>query len=269
MALSEEDLWQAWFDTRSVAARNALVENFYPYARTHSWSWSRRTGFPVDEYMSWSVIGLINAVETWDKESSSFHTWANRKMHWAVVDGLRETTTYSRVLHDAIGEYMGFLDKWYRENDTRPSYPDTMTALGWSMKRVREISRIVYQFSHLKHYSAEQYEGENLSGDKQEAKLPFTPGADTYAMASIMQDQLTMKMMDYLSQLPENGKVVLHFFYYEGWPMKRIGEEILGVSESRVSQIHTSCLKMLRVLMTKANEGFDELVFTDVAHHLG
>lgn len=255
--MDEDELWTRWFDTRLPETRNQLVETYYHWVRTHSFMWSKRTGFPHDEYMAWSVIGLMSAIETWDRESTSFRTWAFKKMKWAVMDGLRETTVHSRSQYEHIGQYLSLLDKWRMENGGGyPSDEEATKELGWTPKRTKDIRRIVYQFSKMLHYMAFSPAGEDATeySSWQESVLPTSPGADVDAVRAVINDGLSEKLMIYLASLPEQAKIVIHFLYYEEWTLKRIGDEILGLTESRVSQIHSSAIKMLRTRMSQAGD---------------
>ena len=90
------------------------------------------------------------------------------------------------------------------------------------------------------------------SGDEELAYVPGSP--EENPLFQCLKGEMKQRLIDAINELPEKERLVLTLYYYEELTMKEIGQ-VLGVVESRVSQIHSSAVLRLRVALASLSSG--------------
>ncbi len=198
----------------------------------------------LDDLHNTGVIGLMDAIEKYDPEKNcKFKTYAEFRIKGAILDQLRSldwvprsVRQKSRKLERAYGEVEQRLGRSASEDEVADS-------LGLQIEKFHELLNQVRGISLV---NLEEIRGTNADGDR----------AGTYAdivedvhsenpFASLKLAEMKQVVADTIGLLPEKERLVVSLYYYEDLNMKEIGG-ILGITESRVCQIHTKAALRLR-----------------------
>ena len=192
----------------------------------------------VDDLIQSGMIGLIDAIKKFDHgKGASFETYAGIRIRGAMIDELRKGEWAPRSVHRNARKIQQAVKQV--ENQTGGEAPDPLVAekLGISLEEY---------YSMLKDSMATRLFSmdELVAPDEQiiqseEAKEAANPFSD------IQSSSLKTHLAQAITELPERERLVLSLYYDEELNLREIGE-VLGVSESRVSQIHSQAAHRLR-----------------------
>lgn len=202
-----------------------------------------------EDLLNAAALGLFDALEKYDSgKGTKFETYAVWRIRGAVLDELRSMDWASRSVRRKARQ----LDIMTRDMDQKlgraasdEELADVMDMSASEMARLLDEVRGVVLLS-LNHSGTETEEG-NSGGL---AEVIEDPNAAD-ALDEIEQMQLSDLLVDVISDLTEQEKLVLALYYYEEMNLKEIGQT-LDISESRVSQIHTKAISRLRTRVRRA-----------------
>lgn len=202
----------------------------------------------VDDLIQAGMIGLLEAAQKYDSaRGASFETYAGIRIRGAIVDEMRRGDWAPRSVHRnarRVAEAVGIV-----EARTGRDAQDTEVAeeLGIELDEY---------FAMLRDSSASRlFSYEETFGDDETSIDAAGTGSD-YAspLEGITRDSLKQSLSQAITQLPEREQLVLALYYDEELNLKEIGL-ILGVSESRVSQIHSQAALRLRTRLSDWHPG--------------
>jgi RNA polymerase sigma factor for flagellar operon FliA len=201
-----------------------------------------------EDLYSAGVLGLLDAHAKFDaKKGVKFETYAVWRIKGAVLDQLRALDWVSRSMRRKARN----LDGVTRKLDQKLGRAASEDEVAREMKMSRgEFYRLL---DHVRGAVLVSLD-ESRSGDGEEPTtladhLPDPNAADVEAR--LEESQSREVMLHTLDQLPEQERLVVALYYYEHLTLKEIGRA-LGISESRVSQVHTRAMSRLRLRLTKA-----------------
>jgi RNA polymerase sigma factor for flagellar operon FliA len=201
-----------------------------------------------EDLYSAGVLGLLDAHAKFDaKKGVKFETYAVWRIKGAVLDQLRALDWVSRSMRRKARN----LDGVTRRLDQRLGRAASEDEVAREMKMSRgEFYRLL---DHVRGAVLVSLD-ESRSGDGEEPTtladhLPDPTAADVEAR--LEESQSRQVMLHTLDQLPEQERLVVALYYYEHLTLKEIGRA-LGISESRVSQVHTRAMARLRLRLLKA-----------------
>lgn len=234
-----EQWWQRWFDSRDPTARDRLIVHYSPLVKFVAGRVGAGLPNSVDpgDLVSAGVFGLIDAVERFDPERGvKFETFAVPRIRGAVFDGLRSldwvprsVRSRAREVENAFQELEGRLGR--APNDDELARQLKITDAEFQKWLAAIASTTV---GPLDRALTAGIEPRGLGGD-----VPDSPSA------VVEESEVRRLVRGELKRLPEREKLVLSLYYDEGHTLAEIGA-ILGVTESRVSQIHTKAVLHLR-----------------------
>ena len=241
-----EQVWELYKSSGSLEARDELILAYVPLVKYVAGRVS--VGLPsnvdFDDLVSYGFFGLVDAVERFDPDRGvKFETYAVSRIRGAVIDGLRSVDWVPRSVRQKAKE----LETAVAELEAKLGRPATdvevSEALGVGLDEYHEL------LSQVKGITLASLD-EVWSGDPdEEGKLRFGQMIeDTWSEdpgARVEDVEVKRVLAEAIDQLPERERLVIALYYYEGLTLKEIGE-VLGVSESRISQIHTKAIVRLR-----------------------
>jgi RNA polymerase sigma factor for flagellar operon FliA len=231
------DLWRGYKSTGDLALRNRLVIQYSPLVKYVAGR--VRSGLPqsVDQadLISEGVIGLIDAIDKFEPARGlQFQTYAVPRIRGAMVDSLRASDWVPRSLREKKRD----LDQARTTLEARlartPTDDEVAVELGVSVSDLREICRKV---SYTSVASFDELGG----GDDLAPSTTDGP----------IDSDLGPELLDAVGQLPERDQIIVALYYFEALTLAEIGL-VLGVTESRVSQLHTKVTKALKANLTLA-----------------
>ena len=241
-----EELWERFKEDASQAAREQLIVHYAPLVKYVA---SRvATGLPANveqaDLVSYGIFGLIDALEKFDRSREiKFETYAIPRIRGAIIDELRSLDWVPRSVRFKARE----VDKAYTELEAKlkhaPSDAEVAKHLGVSLPELHEI---VTQISFVTVTALEEVV--STGADRGESLSLLDTLADMAAIdpsSGIEGDETRAMLSAAINSLSEREKIVITLYYFEGLTLAEIGE-VLGVTESRVCQIHTKAVGLLR-----------------------
>jgi RNA polymerase sigma factor for flagellar operon FliA len=194
----------------------------------------------MEDLVSAGVLGLIDAFQKFDaRKNVQFRSYAQFRIRGAILDSLRILDWGPRDLRRkgrGVEEAMQLLMK---RLGRRPSENEIAYELGIPLAAYQQL------LGELKGLEVSSL-NETRSEDSPEEDLAYVPtAAEEDPLFQCMQNQMSERLSAMIATLPEREAKVLSLYYVEEMTMKQIGAT-LGVVESRVSQIHSGALAMLR-----------------------
>ncbi len=195
----------------------------------------------ISDLISAGTVGLIKAIDDYEPaKGAKLETYARYRIRGAIFDELRKQDFLPYSIRAKVKQVGRAISELERELGR---YPEDHEIAERSGLDVNEISHLLATSSSLDLYSLEELlENGNLSIDiTQEDAASAWPDP----LSKLEREELVEVLADAIKELPETERSILGLYYYEGLRMKEIGE-VLGISESRVSQIHSKAILFLR-----------------------
>ncbi len=238
---NNEKLWEKYKITGELEIRDMLIINYSHLVKLIAGRLNIYFGSNVeyDDLVGYGVFGLIDAIDRFDLDKKvKFETYASLRIRGAILDSIREMDWVPRSLRQKSKE----LEKVYcsLENKLGRSATDNEVAdkLGISMK---EFNKLIKEVNITTTISLEEFFEQNYDtgggiADKKNEGCP-----ESYIELVETKNMLA----DTIEKLPEKEKNVVSMYYYEELTLKEISK-IMGVTESRISQLHTKALMRMR-----------------------
>ena len=227
--------------------RDQLITEYLPYVKriVHRLAVHLPATVDVDDLMNVGVIGLIQAVDRYDpRRDNKFMTYAIFRIKGAVLSELRARDFLSRSNRRKIRElenaFMRLEQKLGREADDQ----EVAQELGVDVEQVYRTK----QMSSISFISLEEL-GVS-SRDEKEKLLSYLVDNDDDALSLTKLKELKEALAQAIKQLPEKERLVISLYYIDELTMKETGK-VLGITESRVSQIHSQAVLHLRAKLRK------------------
>jgi RNA polymerase sigma factor FliA len=241
-----KDLWRRYKATGDERARERLVLAFAPLVKYVAGRLSSGLPAHVDEgeLISYGLTGLISAIERFDPSREiKFETYAITRIRGAIIDELRTLDWVPRSVRARAREIERANMKLEARLQRAPTDEEVATELSIS---VDEFHDALMQISHSTIVALDELWTVSDSGGDQVSLLDTLPdrGAPDPQMV-VDQGETRDRIADAIAALPEREKLVIALYYYENLTLREIGE-VLGVTESRVSQLHTKAVLRLR-----------------------
>jgi RNA polymerase sigma factor FliA len=234
----------------TVDERNAMVEEHLPLVKYIA---SRIAGrlpshIEIDDLTNAGVIGLIDAVEKFDPARKiKFKTYAEFRIKGAILDELRALDWLPRSTRQKASRIERAFSEMEQQLGRSASDHEIVEHLGVSFE---EYHQMLVEARGVRLISLDEM---HLESDENSERnlLEFLANPDEVDPAEAMNlDQVYRIVADSIEALPEKERLVISLYYYDELTMKEIGE-ILEITESRVSQIHTKAILRLRGRLTK------------------
>lgn len=251
---TEEQLWRKYRDSRDPAIRDRLVEQYAPLVKYVAGKVA--VGMPhnveFDDLVGYGVFGLFDAIEKFDPDKHvKFKTYAVTRIRGAIFDELRSIDWVPRSVRQKSREIEDAVRRLESSLGRTASDAEIAKELNMSVK---EFEKTMLKVSGTAIMSLNDvwYTGED--NDKvsiaDSIESPDSLQPDTI----VEKDEIRRVIIESIHQLPEKEKKVLVLYYYEDLTLKEIGQ-VLEVTESRVSQLHTKAIMRLRAKLTNIKRG--------------
>ena len=245
-------LWAAYKESADPAAREELILNYSPLVKYVAGRLSANLPQTVDnaDLISYGIFGLIDAIEKFDTERGiKFETYAIARIKGAIIDELRAMDWVPRSVRSRARD----IERAYITLETKlrrtPSDAEVAEELEIPLKDLHDT------FTKLSYTSVVSFEELwSPGGEKDERTSLVSMIQDHTAEDPVVtyeSEEVKTILAGAIERLPEREKLVIALYYYEGLTLKEIGE-VLGVTESRVSQLHTKAVLRLRARLHSA-----------------
>ena len=194
-----------------------------------------------DDLVSDGLFGLIDAVEKFNPELKiQFPTYAKTRIKGAILDALRtgdwaprSVRQKARKLEEATVELEAHLGR-------PPTDEEIAVRLGVRLGELHKLRQDLHK-TIMRSLDERDEEGEGSVTLSDMVEFRGAPGPEV----SVEQLEIRRIIADEISKLPEQQRLVITLYHYEKLTMREIGR-VLGVTDSRVSQVHTAAVRRLR-----------------------
>jgi RNA polymerase sigma factor for flagellar operon FliA len=198
-----------------------------------------------DDLFGFGMIGLLAAADSWDATRGlAFSTYAYPRIRGAILDELRRCDFLPRGRRELVREIEGVIERLEQENGQKPAPEEIAAALG---RPTEDIDEALLSAATAVQTSLEGGPGEEL------AAMLVDPRCDD-PVGSVEWEELKGLLIEAIEDLPQQEKTVITLYYAEELLLREIAE-VLGVTESRVSQIHTRAVYRLNRALTALTGG--------------
>ena len=241
-----EEAWADYKESGTESAREQLILHYSPLVKYVAGRVA--VGLPANveqaDLVSYGIFGLIDAIHKYEPERGiKFETYAISRIRGAIIDELRAIDWVPRSVRSKARE----LEKTYAalENNLKrpPSDAEMAEEMGIS---VAELNGIYGKLSTVSMVALDELMASDA--DRGSAVRLVDTIEDTTTVGpteAFESEEMKTILAGAIDRLPEREKIVITLYYYEGLTLAQIGQ-VLGVTESRVCQMHTKAVLALR-----------------------
>ncbi|MDR1597198.1 MAG: RNA polymerase sigma factor WhiG [Treponema sp.] len=251
---TEEEFWQEYRQKRNPKIREMFIKQYAPLVKYVAGKVA--VGMPhnveFDDLVGFGVFGLLDAIDKFDPDKNvKFKTYAVTRIRGAIFDELRtidwvprSVRQKTREMEEAVGSLEAQLGRTATDQEIANSlgldekeYAKTMMKIsGTTMLSLNDVW-----------FSGDENDKISI-GDSIESPASLNPDV------IVEKDEIRRVIVEAIEELPDKEKKILVLYYYEDLTLKEIGE-VLEVTESRVSQLHTKAIVRLRAKLTNIRKG--------------
>ncbi|WP_318663468.1 RNA polymerase sigma factor WhiG [Treponema sp.] len=251
---TEDELWLEYKKTKSPQLRDKFIRQYMPLVKYVAGKLA--VGMPgsveFDDLVGFGQFGLLDAIEKFDPgKNVKFKTYAVTRIRGAIFDELRQldwvprsVRQKSREIEDTIVDLESKLGRTATDAEiaekmgvSESEYQQTVMKV--SGTSVLSLNDVWYSGNDNDHMSI---------GDSIESPSSLNPDV------IVEREEIRKVIVEAINELPEKEKMVIVLYYHEDLTFKEIGQ-VLEVSESRISQLHTRANLRLRAKLTNLRKG--------------
>ncbi|MDH5542466.1 MAG: FliA/WhiG family RNA polymerase sigma factor [Nitrospinota bacterium] len=237
---------------------DVLIEEYTPLVKfiSHRIAVRLPPHIELDDLISAGVMGLIDAIGKFDPtKETQFKTYAEIRIRGAILDELRALDWVPRSVRQKGTEISGAY-AIVEQRLGRPAEDHEVAAeLGFTLE---DFHKLLADSQAMPILSIEELGGVNKDGEKRDIMEIIAGSTDNDPQILARLNEVRTIIARAIDQLPEKERLLVSLYYYEELTMKEIGE-VLGITESRVSQLHTRAVMRLRGKLLKYISDDDDL----------
>ena len=245
----------------TAAERDALINETLPLIKhiAHRVAIRVPNNVEIRDLINAGVLGLMDAIEKFEPERNvKFKTYAEVRIRGAILDSLRDLDWAPRSLRKKSKD----LERMYTDLSQKLGRPATDEEISEALGgNIEDFHALVDQLHGL---TIGSFENLSDSEDSENYINYYPDDGSNDPYTKFESNELTRLLADAIEDLPEKERLVLSLYYYEEFTMKEIGA-LLGVNESRVSQLHTKATLRLRGKLGKLIPDVDSMFRTAAA----
>jgi RNA polymerase sigma factor for flagellar operon FliA len=246
-------MWEEFKSSADPVVREKLIMHYSPLVKYVAGRVG--VGLPPNieqaDLVSYGIFGLIDAIEKFDIERAiKFETYAISRIRGAIIDELRSIDWIPRSVRSKARE----VERTYAALEGELHRTPTEVEVAARMEiKLSELHHIFSQVSYVNVVALDELL--SVSGEKGDKLSLVDTLEDTKAedpVQSFEKEETKFLLSRAINQLPEREKIVVTLYYYEGLTLAEIGR-VLGVTESRICQMHTKAVLQLRGKLADAD----------------
>ncbi len=234
-------------NTITEKEKEAIIQDMLPYIKYTAYrlSWRLPPQLTIDDLISAGVLGLLDAIERFDpKKQATLKTYAEYRIKGAMLDELRSAEWIPKHLQKKINDLKSTYNKLEKKLGRPPSEEDVAKELGVDVEEIFKLLNNAHVAVTLSLDGIEKRIDSKNEGDYDIYEHIEDKGSSN--PLKLLEDNEKKKVLaEKIKKLPEREQLILSLYYWDELTFREIGE-ILGVSESRVSQLHSQALLRLK-----------------------
>ena len=252
--MTEDELWSVYKNDKDPAIRDAFIRQYAPLVKyvAGKVAASMPNTVEFEDLVGFGVFGLLDAIEKFDPDKNvKFKTYAVTRIRGAIFDELRSIDWVPRSVRQKTKEIEDAVVSLEAKLGRPASDQEVASSMGVSedefLKTMLKISSTSVLSLNDVWYSGDEADKISI-GESIESPSSMNPDS------TVEREEVKRVIVQAISELPEKEKKVLVLYYYEDLTLKEIGQ-VLDVTESRVSQLHTKAILRLRAKLTNLRKG--------------
>jgi RNA polymerase sigma factor FliA len=240
------ELWRRYKSDGDQGARERLVVAYSPMVKFVAGRLGAGLPSHVEDadLISYGLMGLIGAIERFEPERGiKFETFAMTRIRGAIIDELRSLDWVPRSVRSRAREIEEAQRKLEHELQRAPSEEELADKLDISEDELQEA---LLEIANSSVYALDElWAISDASGDQVSLLDTISDPAASDPQEALDTSEIKENLAEAIASLPEREQLVVALYYYESLTLREIGE-VLGVTESRVSQLHTKAVMRLK-----------------------
>ena len=245
-------LWRAYKSNGDQTARDRLILSYSPLVKYVAGRLGSGLPAHVDEgdLVSYGLLGLIGAIERFEPERDiKFETYAVARIRGSIIDELRSLDWVPRSVRARAREIERSLTQLEAKLGRAPTDEEIADSLGITEDELQES---LLEISRTSIAALDELWTSSSHGGDPVALIDTIPDEESAGPQDAMaHTELQEALAEAIAHLPERERLVVTLYYYEELTLREIGE-VLGVTESRVSQLHTKAVLRLKAGLSAA-----------------
>lgn len=243
--------------TIDAATKDEIIVEYAPLIKYVAQKIASRLppNIELDDLISCGVIGLMDAIEKFDPtRENKFKTYAEFRIRGAILDELRAQDWVPRSVREKAKLVERTYQKLERDLGRAATDDEMCRELNINQDEYHELLNKAKSVSLLNIDDSSTFS----RGDKKLMMGLMEHRRSSNPFSAVNFKRAQEKIKDGIKSLPEKQRLVLSLYYYEDLNLKEIGQ-VLDVTESRVSQLHTQAILKLRAKLKSVFESADDI----------
>lgn len=245
-AFELKELWRRYKEQGDGSARERLVVAYSPLVKFVAGRTGARLPSHVEQsdLISYGMLGLLEAMDRFDpRRQIRFETFAMQRIRGAIIDELRSLDWVPRSVRSRAREIEQANSKLEHKLGRAPTDAELSDALGIAESDLQDS---LIQISNSSILALEElWMTPDASGDKVSLLDTIEDENAPNPQAALDSSEVKDRLQEAIQDLPERETLVIALYYFENLTLREIGD-VLGVTESRVSQLHSKAVLRLR-----------------------
>ena len=239
------------YTSQGTLEKERLVSQYAPLVKRIAYHLMAKlpASVQVDDLVQNGMIGLLDALTRFEEGmGAQFETYAVQRVRGAMLDGLRENDWLPRGVRKEMRRVEGAIQKLEHERGRQPSEGELAESLGMPLGDYQKLLLDArgYQMVYL----------EDMSLEEEDYLERHPAGASLDPLAILEECNMRGALVAAIAGLPEREQMMMALYYEQDLNLREIGE-VMGVTESRVCQLHSQAVARLRAAVV-GDEGSDK-----------
>jgi RNA polymerase sigma factor for flagellar operon FliA len=244
-------LWREYRRSKDPKVRDRLILTYAPLVKYVAGRLG--SGLPAhvddDDLVSYGLLGLIGAIERFDPDRDiKFETYAIARIKGSIIDELRALDWVPRSVRSRAREIERAIADLESRLGRAPTDEEIATKLGVTEE---ELNESLSEIGRTSIAALDELWTVSAGGDQIALIDTIEDEQGPNPQSALDETEMREAIAEAISRLPEREKLVVTLYYYEELTLREIGE-VLGVTESRVSQLHTKAILRLKARLAGA-----------------
>ena len=244
------ELWDEYKETRADGVRERLILHYSPLVKFVAGRVA--AGLPQNveqtDLVSYGMFGLIDAIDKFEPDRGcKFETYAITRVKGAIIDELRSIDWVPRSVRAKARAIERAYSKLEGELRRTPEESEVAAELDMTEE---ELAHVLSQVSFVGLVALEELLSSGSDRESSSTVGDTISDAVYDPVRAFEVEEMKRMLADAINRMPDRERLVLTLYYYEALTLAEIGE-VLGVTESRVCQIHTKAILQLRARLSE------------------